>query len=87
MITINDIVVITLDNDYKFNISSLFKPFFLILYSHLLQVTLNHYVTIIYRGKEIYYLMLFSLIFFGGLGEALFKDLDFVKDDESRCNI
>ncbi|CAD8134425.1 unnamed protein product [Paramecium octaurelia] len=74
LIIINDITVMILENNFPFNISLLMKSIFIILQKQTLRSTIFHYGQIINKGKEIYYLMIFSLIFFAGLGSAIFKN-------------
>ncbi|CAD8051858.1 unnamed protein product [Paramecium sonneborni] len=89
LIIINDIIVIILDNDYSFNISTLLKPIFLIMYSQYFLGIILDYVQIIQRGKEIYFMMIFSYVFFVGLGTAIFRnqsDMSDILQDEGICD-
>ncbi|CAD8050045.1 unnamed protein product [Paramecium sonneborni] len=76
LIIINDITVMILENNISINISLLMKPILIVLWKQTLRSTIFHYCSIINKGKEIYYLMIFSLIFFAGLGSAIFQEND-----------
>ncbi|CAD8136970.1 unnamed protein product [Paramecium pentaurelia] len=85
----NDIIVIIYDNDYSYNISTLLKPIFLIFYSQYFLGIIMDYALIIYRGKEIYFMMIFSYVFFVGLGTAIFRNQSEISDiaqEEGICN-
>ncbi|CAK55675.1 unnamed protein product (macronuclear) [Paramecium tetraurelia] len=89
IIIINDIIVMIFDNDYSYNISTLLKPIFLIFYSQYFLGIIMDYALIIYRGKEIYFMMIFSYVFFVGLGTAIFRNQSEISDitqEEGICN-
>ncbi|CAD8048900.1 unnamed protein product [Paramecium sonneborni] len=89
LIIINDIVVMSFDNDYSYNISTLLKPIFLIFYSQYFLGIIEDYALIIYKGKEIYFMLIFSYVFFVGLGTAIFRnqsDMSDIIQDEGICD-
>lgn len=72
LLLINDIVVIV-DNSVHWNFSKIIKPLLFVCYIEIFQVTLLVYYKIIIKGKDIYLMLLFCLIFYFGLGLAIFK--------------
>ncbi|CAD8134682.1 unnamed protein product [Paramecium pentaurelia] len=85
LIIINDIIVMVLENNSPINISLLMKPIFIILQKQTLRSTIFHYCQIANKGKEIYYLMIFSLIFFAGLGSAIFQKKNNSQIENKKC--
>ncbi|CAD8051216.1 unnamed protein product [Paramecium sonneborni] len=87
LIIINDITVMILENNSPINISLLMKPILIVFQKRTLRSTIIHYCQIINKGKEIYYLMVFSLIFFAGLGSAIFQKEDQYESSSAICQI
>ncbi|CAD8054028.1 unnamed protein product [Paramecium primaurelia] len=85
LIIINDIIVMVLENNSPINISLLMKPIFIILQKQTLRSTIFHFCQIANKGKEIYYLMIFSLIFFAGLGSAIFQKKNNSQIENKKC--
>ncbi|CAD8046030.1 unnamed protein product [Paramecium primaurelia] len=83
LIIINDITVMIQENNSQFNISLLMKPILIVLQKRTLRSTIFHYCQIINKGKEIYYLMIFSLTFFAGLGSAIFQQKDNISQEST----
>ncbi|CAD8143694.1 unnamed protein product [Paramecium pentaurelia] len=81
LIIINDIIVMIQENNSQINISLLMKPILIVLQKRTLRSTIFHYCQIINKGKEIYYLMIFSLTFFAGLGSAIFQQKDNISQE------
>ncbi|KAM3144077.1 hypothetical protein pb186bvf_003841 [Paramecium bursaria] len=59
--------------DRSFNFSALFTPFVLILNSKRVQVQFNHLWQVFRSGKEIFYFMILTLVFFTCLGKVIFS--------------
>ncbi|CAK72342.1 unnamed protein product (macronuclear) [Paramecium tetraurelia] len=83
LIIVNDVTVMILENNSPINISLLMKPILIVLQKRTLRATIFHYCQIVNKGKEIYYLMIFSLIFFAGLGSAIFQQKENVPSEST----